>query len=114
LKNLLNENGRILIQIINYSVIPKNEEYILNKFENEEISIIRKYHFNKNEIDFLIDLVDKRENKSQQILTKIYPHTLEDFEKLAEYNSLKINVYGNLNKGSFKNISKDFVICLTK
>ncbi|MBK8944690.1 MAG: class I SAM-dependent methyltransferase [Ignavibacteriae bacterium] len=114
LKLLLNEKGKILIQIINFSVNPKNEDYILNKFENDEILIIRKYHFLNNEINFVIDIFDKIKNQKKETVTKLFPHNAEKFSYLANQNNLQIVLFGNLKMEKFNpEISKDLVIVLS-
>ncbi|MFZ1290861.1 MAG: class I SAM-dependent methyltransferase [Melioribacteraceae bacterium] len=114
LKQLLNENGKILIQIINFSSIPKSEDYILNKFENDEILIVRKYQFINNEINFVIDIFDKIKNRQKEIVTKLFPHNSEKISYLANQNNLQIELFGNLKMEKFNlDISKDLVIILS-
>lgn len=110
----LNPNGKILIQIINYSVIPKGKDYVLNNFENENIIIVRKYSFKDDKMFFIIELTDKERQTSEEIITKIHPHSIEDFKKAADQNNLKIKIYSSLSKNIFKQDSKDLVISLTK
>lgn len=110
----LNSNGKILIQIINYSVIPKDKDYVLNTFENENMIIVRKYSFKDDKMFFIIELTDKERQTSEQIITKIHPHSFEDFKKAANQNNLKIKIYGSLSQDIFKQDAKDLVISLTK
>lgn len=108
----LNSSGKILIQIINFSNIPRDKEFILNTFENDKVKIIRKYTFEKDEINFVIDITN--ENKSKSISTKMFPHSLSEFQSLAKQNSININIYSNLQLEQFKDNSKDLVICFSK
>jgi ubiquinone/menaquinone biosynthesis C-methylase UbiE len=110
----LTPNGKIIIQIINFSNIPRNQEFILNKFENEKLKIVRKYNFINNDINFVIDIHDKLKNKTKSIITKMFPHASDDFKKIALHNSLNINSYSSLLKNSFNKQSKDLVVCFTK
>jgi len=101
LKYRLSENGRILIQIVNYTSLPKTDEYILNTFEDERIKIVRKYLFHKAYIDFIIDITEKMKNKKKQLVTKIYPHSLNDFKYLSLTNNLDLEVFGSINMNKY-------------
>ena len=115
LYNYLNKDGKIVIQMINYSKLPANGIYILNTFENESVSIIRKYNIRPKSIDFIIDKIDKENNKETQIMTKLYPHSEADFLQLANEIGFSIELYGNLNKASFvAKESPNLVVVLTK
>jgi len=111
----LNKDGKIVIQMINYAKLPANGIYILNTFENDSVSIIRKYNIKADGIDFIIDKIDKGNNKESQIMTKLYPHSVDDFIQLANEIGFSIALYGNLNKASFvAKESPNLVVVFTK
>jgi SAM-dependent methyltransferase len=110
IKNKLNNNGKIVIQIVNYSALPITSEYLLNIFENDNISILRKYYFKENNVDFIIEINDKENKISKQIATRIYPHSIQGIRLLALQNNFKLNILGNLSKENYnKSLSKDLV-----
>jgi ubiquinone/menaquinone biosynthesis C-methylase UbiE len=81
---MLKNGGSALFQIVNYAKIPKSGIHILNVFENDEVSIIRKYNINNNDLDFIIDKIDKKSQQKSQIKTKLHPHSEQDFNKMVK------------------------------
>ena len=115
LYDYLNSNGKIVIQILNYAKLPASGTYLLNTFENDSVSIIRKYNIKADGIDFIIDKIDKENNKESQIITKLYPHSEDDFKQLANESEFRMESYGNLNKTSFvAKESPNLVVVLKK
>jgi len=115
LHNYLNKDGKIVIQIINYVKLPSSGTYILNTFENDSVSIIRKYNIKADRIDFIIDKINKGNNKESQIITKLYPHSEDDFKQLASESEFRMESYGNLNKSHFvAKESPNLVVVLRK
>ena len=113
--SMLNNGGSVLFQIVNYAKLPKGGTHILNVFENDEVSIIRKYNINNNDFDFIIDKVDKKNQQKSQIITKLYPHSENDFNKIAIEIGFNIDVYGNLKKHTFNpDESPNLVVVITK
>lgn len=113
--SMLNNGGSSLLQIVNYAKLPESGNHILNVFENDEVSIIRKYSINYNDIDFIIDKIDKKNQQKSQIITKLYPHSENDFNKMAKEIGFNIDLYGNLKKHTFNsNESPNLVVVLTK
>lgn len=98
----LNEGGKIVIQIINFAKLPASGTYLLNTFENDSVSIIRKYDIKPKSIDFIIDKRDKVKNLQSQIVTKLYPHSAENFTNFAKELGFTLKIYGDLNKSPFK------------
>ena len=115
LYNNLIKDGKIVIQMINYAKLPTTGIFILNTFENDSVSIIRKYNIKPKSIDFIIDKIDKENNNESQIITKLYPHSEDDFKQLANEMGFKIESYGSLSKASFvAKESPNLVVVLTK
>ena len=98
----LSKGGKMVIQIINFAKLPSSGTHLLNTFENDAVSIIRKYDIKPKSIDFIIDKRDKVKNLQSQIVTKLYPHSAEDFEKFAKELGFTLEIYGDLNKSPFK------------
>jgi len=118
LKNLypyLNNGGNIVIQIINYAKLPTSGTFTLHTFENDSVIITRKYNINADDIDFIIDKTDKNKKIESQIITKLYPHSANDFKKFAKEIGFSLAIYGDLNKSPFKEKeSSNLVAVLTK
>ncbi|MGB5418821.1 hypothetical protein, partial [Algibacter sp.] len=94
---------------------PESGNHILNVFENDEVSIIRKYNMNKNDLDFIIDKIEKNSQQKSQIITKLYRHSENDFNKLAKEIGFNIEFYGNLKKQPFNpDESPNLVVVLKK
>jgi len=112
---MLNSGGSALIQIVNYAKLPKSGNHVLNVFENDEVSLIRKYNINNNDLDFIIDKVDKKNQQKSQIITKLYAHSEDEFNKMAKEVGFSIDLYGNLKKHTYSpNESPNLVVVLTK
>ena len=112
---MLNNGGSALFQIVNYAKLPKSGNHILNVFENDEVSIIRKYNINNNDFDFIIDKIDKKNQEKSQIVTKLFPHSENDFNKMAKEIDFNIVLYGNLKKHTFNpDESPNLVVVLSK
>lgn len=98
IKNHLNKDAQILFQLVNFARLPSSGTYILNEFESDTLSIIRKYEINQDDIDFIIEQKSKLKNEKNNIVTKLYPHSAEFFKLFAKNNNLKIELFGNLTK----------------
>jgi len=111
--NLLNEQGSIFIQVLNYKMILKEKKRIVNITESEKHFFIRFYDFIKDEIKFNILKFSKAESKENNLITTtIHPYTANDFNNSllgAGFRSVKI--YSDLNRNEFdENRSKDLFI----
>ena len=107
--------GRVLIQIINYAKLPEIGTHILNVFENDEVSITRKYNIKRDHIDFIIDKIDKNNKHESQIITKLFPHSENDFREMAKTIGFNVNFYGNLKKDEYRvGDSPNLVVLLEK
>ena len=52
LQDHFNKDGKILLQLINYTKLPQSGSYTLNEYENDKFSLIRKYNIYSSHIDF--------------------------------------------------------------
>jgi ubiquinone/menaquinone biosynthesis C-methylase UbiE len=114
-QDLLNVDGKVIIQIINYSSLPKSGEYILKKYDDEQISILRKYDIYNSYIDFIIEKADKKSGEKSRIVTKLFPHNQKSFIELAQRYNLNIKIFGNLKKEQYiENKSANLVLEMRK
>jgi SAM-dependent methyltransferase len=111
--DLLNEQGSIFIQVLNYELILKEKKRIVNITESEEHFFIRFYDFTEEDIKFNIlkfSRTDIKENKL--ITTTVHPYTVNDFNNSllqAGFKSVKLFSDSNRNKFDEHN-SKDLII----
>jgi cyclopropane fatty-acyl-phospholipid synthase-like methyltransferase len=111
----ITQNGKILIQIINYEKFPNSGNFIIGKLDNNKVSITRRYKFNDNEVNFIIDIIDKKKNLAHSLITKIFPHSLKFLTESALNNELNFEFFGNLKKESyFKEKSQNIVMVISK
>lgn len=113
IKQMLKQNGKALIQILNYIPVLKNRERIININRDENFHFIRFYDFAEGFLQFNILKYSVQNPKDYELIsTKIYPHINSDFEKLMGNEGFKtINFFGGLNKIPFvEETSKDLVI----
>jgi len=107
---LLNTNGRLVIQILNYYQVG-DDKHIVNEKENEHYSVIRYYEKINEDLFFNIRMKDKKDDSENLLTTKIYPHKVELISDICESVLLKVKVYGDLKLNDFdKSDSKDLVI----
>ena len=115
LKDHLSHDGKIIIQLINYAKLPNSGTYILNEFENDDISILRKYDIHSSFINFIIQKIDKETNEQNEMITKLFPHSSLYFKEFAIKNRLSIDFFGSLNKEAyFVEKSQNLIIVLSK
>ncbi len=111
--DLLNEQGSLFIQVLNYEMILIEKKRIVNITESEEHFFIRFYDFIKEEIKFNILKFSKAEPKKNNLITTtIHPYTAKDFNKsLLEAGFKSVKIYSDLNRNEFdENTSKDLFI----
>jgi len=114
-KGLINSHGRIVLQLINYAKLPTRGDFLLNTFDSESCSITRKYTIHKNNLEFIIDKINKLTNQKSQMVTKLYQHSQSVFTLFAEKNNLQIEFFGNLKKEPYINAeSSNLVVLLSK
>ena len=111
--DLLNREGRLFIQVLNYKMILKEKKRIVNITESEEQFFIRFYDFEEDDIKFNILKFSKADPKENNLITTtIHPYTANDFNNLlleAGFKSVKI--FSDLNRNEFdENTSKDLFI----
>ncbi|MBL1211801.1 MAG: class I SAM-dependent methyltransferase [Ignavibacteriae bacterium] len=111
----LTSKGSLLIQILNFKLLPESGHFSVNKKESDSLFINRYYEIENGIINFIIDFEDKINSKKGSIKTEIFPHTKELFQRIFDPNKFNVEFFGGLNKSEFDlNESKDLVILATK
>ncbi|MBY9001168.1 MAG: class I SAM-dependent methyltransferase [Candidatus Heimdallarchaeota archaeon] len=125
--NLLNKEGKVVIQVVNYLSHTNDSEWFYNpnisRGKNEEI----QYHVRIMEWIVSKEKIRMYVLKTQQVARECDDFTLhnktteffviqqKEYEKLAEKNNLNLNIYGDYQKNSFEeNGSNDLVVILEK
>ncbi|PKK94066.1 MAG: hypothetical protein CVV61_01410 [Tenericutes bacterium HGW-Tenericutes-6] len=90
---LLDKDGVIIIQLLNYEHILKHKPSSLPLVEFESLKFMRSYVYHKDHITFQTELIhDGVTFKGQETL---YPYTSEDLRKLFESASFDVSLYGS-------------------
>ena len=114
---LLKNDGRVLIQILNYEKILSEKERIVNITKKDNEYFIRFYDFEKKDLSFnILKFNADQTTKKELISTKIFPYTSKEFKKVfKEAGFKKIELFGSLDKKAFdpKN-SNDLVLFAQK
>ena len=108
-KNVLKEDGKLLIQIINYDRILDQDIKDLPTIENEFIRFERNYHFRKEEhlIDFETILSIKETGQQIKNTIPLYPLRKSEIDKLLrDAGFSEITYFGNFKR---EDLSKDSI-----
>lgn len=119
--NKLNENGKLIIQIINYDRIFKYNLKELPTIDrkDENVKFVRNYNYNKlnklMEFDTEI-IINKNDNiKTFKQSTNLLPLKSNDIRKLLnDAGFKKIEFYGSFNEDEFNIDSYPLVLCAEK
>lgn len=113
ISRLLKQDGKLVIQILNYKKIVKDKVRIVNVNSEGDDLYIRFYDFLPDRINFNILKIHKIDNSKRELYTTVvYPHSKELFLKVLKENNFKhIKFYGGLDLKPYKkNGSSDLVI----
>ena len=111
--DILNEQGLLIIQVLNYEKIISEGKRIVNIKEGSKNYFIRFYDFIGGEIVFNVLIFNKfNPNANKLFSTKIYPHLADDFESELEKTGFdSISFYADLESTKFDKLqSKDLII----
>ncbi len=115
-KSILNENGVLVIQLLNYDLILSKHERIVNITERENKTYIRFYDFLEETIAFNILTVERTSGGITHKLQTTELHPILYNEMLQAIQSLgwkEIATYGSLALTPFNpTTSRDVVVCL--
>lgn len=113
IKNLLRPGKKILIQLLNYDMILKNQVTQLPLIENGKIKFERYYKFHNDTqlIDFQTILTIKKENRKIDNNIQLYPLTQKQITHFLNNASFhKVLYYSNFKKDKFEADSLSLVI----
>ena len=111
--NLLNEEGKLIIQILNYEKILKNKNRIVNINEGDDEFFVRFYDFKKNRLFFNVLAFNKFHTKGNiTITTELFPYSKNDFEQsLLKAGFTKIEFSSTLAGDKFDpDVSRDLFV----
>lgn len=120
INTILKSKGKFIFQILNYNLILKKKERIINITESDTDMYIRFYDFHdeKDLITFNILKFRKSDFKNYEIIaTEIFPHSIEFLKDcLKKYGFKNINLYQDMEYNKFNRVkSKDiYIICEKK
>ncbi len=100
---LLKNDGKVLIQILNYEKILREKERIVNITKKDDEYFIRFYDFGKKDLMFnILKFNSDQTSQKELISTKIFPYTSKEFKKVfKEAGFKKIELFGGLDKKPF-------------
>jgi len=96
---LLNDGGRVVIQILNYSRILRDQERIVHISQEGDKQFIRFYDFIDPLIRFNLLTIHWQQQKAshQLISTELYPYRREELEKtLQQAGFTNLEYFGNM------------------
>ena len=101
--SVLKNNGKLLIQIINYDrIIDQNIDF-LPTIDNKYINFKRTYKLKNNSIQFKTKLTTKGNDKIFSNEISLYPIRQTDILNLLKQNNFKnIKCYGGFDQSTFK------------
>ena len=114
---MLKEDGRVLIQILNYEKILKKKERIVNITKKDGDYFIRFYDFGKSYLTFnILKFSADQTTKKELISTKIFPYKAKEIKKILKKAGFKkIEMFGGLDKKPFDaKLSNDLVLLAVK
>ena len=114
---LIKNDGRVLIQILNYEKILSEKERIVNITKKDNEYFIRFYDFGKKDLTFYILKFNSDQTTHKELIsTKIFPYTSKEFKKVfKEAGFKKIELFGGLDKKAFDpKSSNDLVLFAQK
>jgi glycine/sarcosine N-methyltransferase len=100
-RSALHQDGKLLMQIINYDRIIDRDIRFLPTIENDGIKFIRNYHYDakKNSIDFETILSVESEEGELRNLIQLYPIRKEQLKNLLKEAGFgAVSFYGNFKR----------------
>jgi len=112
-KKILKPGGKLLLQIVNFNRILKENIRSLPLIENDRIKFERYYHYNRQQrvIDFKTILTVKKENRIIKNSVQLYPLLKKEFEDILKNVGFeKVFFYGGFKKEGFTQHSIPLII----
>lgn len=114
-KEILKEDGNLVLQIINYNRILDKKIDRLPAIENEKLKFYRFYEYieDENKIDFKTILeVDDNKFENSELLYPIRSEKLKELLNKAGYNDVKI--YGSFKKDEYDEVESYATVVVAK
>lgn len=115
---ILNPNGFVVLQLLNYEKILKQKERIVGVHRKGNMEFVRFYDFLENQIQFnILKITDQNGKLSYDLSqTELFPYCSNDLKKkLKETGFAKLQFYGNMKMQDFEsNSSENLVVLATK
>jgi len=114
--DLLKENGKVIIQILNYDKVLKERKRIVNITESDKKQFIRFYDFCGSNVYFNLLSFFKNDFANRQLIaTEIFPYTKSFLEELFVKNGAdKIEFYGDMKMSEFDSFSSNNLIIIVR
>lgn len=110
-KKLLRANGIIIIQLLNYDNIIKNNIQKLPLIETDEFVFTREYDKVGEKLDFHTSFTVKKTNETKGSAVKLLPIKFEQLKKILTNNGFnKVEAYSNWKKDKFQEDSFQLII----
>jgi glycine/sarcosine N-methyltransferase len=117
INKLLDKEGILIIQVLNYAKLLKDNERIVNINSANDELFVRFYDFFPGYINFNILKADNKDYSKRELFTTIvYPHGTRIFSELLKINNFRnIKFYGSLDFIPYQKYqSKDLIITAEK
>lgn len=111
IKSLLKKDGKLIIQILNYDFIYKNNKTELPLIENEKIKFKRSYELGRDNLVFKTTLLIKDTREEFKESSNLYPIRKSELEKaLKEAGFDNLTYYGGFDESSFTKDSMPLIV----
>ncbi len=119
LKNIyysLKPSGLLIIQLVNYNKILKNNNRILKITDSKKELFVRFYDFKKNKLNFNILIINKININEYELNTsEIFPYSFKFIKKLLlSSNFSKVEAYSDFHKNKFSIRNSDNLVLFAR
>lgn len=111
------ENGKFILQILNFDLIKKKNKRILKISKNNNYTFIRFFDIEEKNFNLnLLSFNSQTPDENKLITTKIYPYKAGYLKSCLKKSGFKnVNIFGNLLLDKYdKNVSNDVIIVAHK
>ena len=114
---ILKENGKFILQILNFDLIKKKNNRILKISKNDKYTFIRFFDIDKKYFKLnLLSFDSQTPDENKLLTTKLYPYSAGYLKSCLKKSGFKnVNIFGNLLLNKYdKNVSNDVIIISNK